>query len=318
MVAIVTGNGLGLERSSAKTLGSRGLLGSAFLGRNNEAVTVNAATGNLVIQNTDEVLIGRGPDATFNRTYNSLGAYSNLAGAADPDSWLVSTQRKMKLTGTANVAGSTATLVDWDGSIVTFTYDVANGDYRTNDPAYRNQRATLSGSTFTFTDVTTRIVQTFDSAIGGRIVNAADADGNIVTYTYDAATTAGKLTRVTTANSTGTQFNYTDLAYTGTNLTTGVQVRRQSDRRYCGRDGCRSGQADQDYGRGSWRREEADCCFPKARHRHCRVREVRQGRGRSYSPDSCRLGQSRLRERKGRDRRRIVRPQLPDPHAADE
>jgi YD repeat-containing protein len=219
MVAIVTGNGLGLERSSATALGSRGQLGSAFLGRNNEAVTVNAATGNLVIQNTDEVLIGRGPDAALNRTYNSLGAYANLAGAADPDNWLVSTQRTVKLTGAANAAGSTATLTDWDGSVVVFAFDTASSSYKSSEPSYRNQRIVLSSSTFTQTDVSTQIVQTFDNAIGGRIVSAADADGNTVTYTYDAATTAGKLTRVTTANSTATQFNYTDLAYTGTNLT---------------------------------------------------------------------------------------------------
>lgn len=219
MVAIVAGNGLGLERSSAKALGSRGQLGSAFLGRNSEAVSVNAATGNLIIQNTDEVLIGRGPDATFNRTYNSLGAYTNLAGAADPDNWLVSTQRKVKLTGTANTAGSTATLTDWDGSVVTFAYDAASTSYKSGELAYLNQRITLAGNTFTLTDVTTRIVQTFDNSIGGRIVDAKDADGNAVTYTYDAATTAGKLIRVTTANSSGTQFNYTDISYTGTNLT---------------------------------------------------------------------------------------------------
>ena len=77
MVAIVAGNGLGLERGSGNLLGSRGQLGSASLGGGNQLVSVNSATGNLVIQTQDEFLVGRGPDAAFASSYNSLGAYNN-------------------------------------------------------------------------------------------------------------------------------------------------------------------------------------------------------------------------------------------------
>ena len=68
MVGIVSGQGLGLERSSASILGSRGQLGWASMGRGGDNVFVNATTGNLVITRQDEFLLGLGPDIGINRT----------------------------------------------------------------------------------------------------------------------------------------------------------------------------------------------------------------------------------------------------------
>lgn len=58
MVAIVAGQGLGLANTSQQLLGGGGVLGSAQQGRSGERVVVNAATGNLVVQQQDEWLVG--------------------------------------------------------------------------------------------------------------------------------------------------------------------------------------------------------------------------------------------------------------------
>ncbi len=91
MVAIVTGAGLGLDRSSAKVFDAVGQdggeLGDATFGRYGENVYVNAATGNLMIDRTDEVLIGLGPDDVIGRSYNSL---STNQGYDAQHSWQIS------------------------------------------------------------------------------------------------------------------------------------------------------------------------------------------------------------------------------------
>ena len=222
MVAVVSGSGLGLVRSSAGSIGTDGQLGSAALGRAAQGVSVNAATGNLVIQTQDEFLVGLGPDAAFASSYNSLGAangsFTNLDGTADADGWLLNTQRKIKLTGTGNTVGSTATLTDWDGSQVVFTYNTTTLRYATSEQPYNDDVLTWSGNVFTYTEGKSRSVQTFASSIGGRLIDMKDADGNTVTFAYSATTTAGKLTRVTTANSTGTQNGWVDYVYTANSL----------------------------------------------------------------------------------------------------
>jgi hypothetical protein len=99
MVAIVSGNSLGLELTSLGTLGSQGLWGSASQGNNGEQVYVNAATGNLVVQRRDEFLASRGLDNPAIRTYNSLGL---LNSDDNNDNWALGVYaQQLVLSGTS-------------------------------------------------------------------------------------------------------------------------------------------------------------------------------------------------------------------------
>src|SRR4051812_26400609 len=113
MVAVVSGNSLGLLNTSLNVLGAQGALGQPAQGRAGERVYVNAATGNLVVQNRDELVAGRGPDLSLLRTYNSQGLLNDDNG----DNWRLGVYRKVyNLAGTVNTAGSTVTRAAEDGS----------------------------------------------------------------------------------------------------------------------------------------------------------------------------------------------------------
>src|SRR4030095_6593196 len=124
MAAVISAASLGISNSSLVLLGAQGQLGSAAQGRAGERVYVNAATGNLVIQGQDEILVGRGPDGAFFRTYNSQG----LLDDDNHDNWRLGLYRSVYgLTGSVNTAGSTVRRVDADGAEAIYTYDAALG-----------------------------------------------------------------------------------------------------------------------------------------------------------------------------------------------
>ena len=206
MVAVVTGNGLGLERSSAFVLGSRGQVGSAGLGRANDGVYVNAATGNLVVANRDEFLIGRGLDSAINRTYNSLGTFTDDNG----DNWASIGSRVVDLVGTLNTAGSYLDRIGWDGDRTRYYYDTSKSAYVSWEGAGAYDAVTYNGSNWKWQDGDTGVVETYDATIANRVMSKTDRDGNTITYTY----TGDKITTITTADG-----NYTNLTWSGNNLT---------------------------------------------------------------------------------------------------
>jgi len=204
MVATVVGPRLGLQKTSAWVLGSRGQIGSSALGRGGESVFVNAATGNLVATNRDEFLVGLGPDAAISRSYNS----QSTADGDNSDGWRVGAR-------TIVDTGGVITRTDWDGSVVTYVQTSTN-NYRTVEAsgAYDTLVKNPTTNVWTWTDGDTKVTETYGaSGTTGvwRITNQTDTDGNSLSFAY---TGGGLLSRVTTQDGA-----YTDYTWSGTNLT---------------------------------------------------------------------------------------------------
>ena len=204
MVAVFTGLGAGFERGSAAQLGSNGLLGSGLQGRGGDNISVNAATGNLLITRRDEYLVGKGPDVGIARTYNSLGALDE-----NGDHWRQSTDRRVfSLAGSANSSGSSVKRVSADGSEITYAYKTINGvtAYWADDGAGAHDKLTYSGGVWTWTDGSSQVAEKY-AAYGTnnwRITEQKDSDGNALTFTYSGA----NLTRITTKDGGYVQYQW--------------------------------------------------------------------------------------------------------------
>ncbi|MCB5425959.1 RHS repeat protein [Altererythrobacter sp. CC-YST694] len=213
MVAIFTGLGAGFTRGSGNLLGGAGQLGSALLGRSGDSVSVNAASGNLLISHQDEFLIGRGPDATISRTYNSL---QDAADGDNGDHWQQSTTRRVfGLTGTLNAAGSTISRLTADGSVIVYGWDAGRNAYVTKDGAGAFDVLIKSGGEWVWTDGDSQAKEYYEGAQASgeyRIRSAADTDGNALTFTYVAG--SDKLDKVTTADGSWTQYGWSGNAVT--------------------------------------------------------------------------------------------------------
>ncbi|MGM9486050.1 hypothetical protein [Ideonella sp. YS5] len=210
MVAIVSGNSLGLELTSLGTLGSQGLFGQAGQGSSGERVYVNVATGNLVVQRRDDFIASKGLDNEAVRTYNSLG----LANDGDNnDNWSLGVYaQQIALTGTVNTAGSTMVRTARDGSQAIYSWDAARLCYVTTagDGAHDTIVYDAANSQYVRTDGSSGEVEKYSSA-NGRLQNVADAYGNTKWYTY----TNGKLTKILDKSGQSIYYDYTGNQLTG-------------------------------------------------------------------------------------------------------
>ena len=159
MVAVISGNGLGLGNTSLTQLGQTSG-GSASLGQAANSSYVNTATGNLVLQSNDEGLLFDGLPLNVLRTYNSLGQLNGN------DGWSYGFSRTVNsLTGTLDTAGSTITRTDDDGSSVVYTYNASLGVYTSTDQsgAVDTLSWNATSSTWTFTDAADSQQETYNA-----------------------------------------------------------------------------------------------------------------------------------------------------------
>jgi len=215
MVAVVSGNGLGLFNTSLNVLGGSGVLGQGMLGQFGGRAYVNAVNGNLVMQVQDEQVSGRGLDLLQLRTYNSQG----LLNDGDADNWRWSGERTLVLSGTRNTSGSTVARTNGDGSVTTYSWDGArysshDGDGADDSLVFDNGAA----QQWVFTDGSSQLEERYSGAATGaspaRLASQRDSSGNIITYGYD-----GNRLQFVTDSGSGQQLKLTYAAVAaGSNL----------------------------------------------------------------------------------------------------
>ena len=185
MASIVLGSDLGTQNSSLNKVGATNLDGLGASGKAGEQVYVNTATGNLIIQNVDENLVGSGVDTSILRTYNQFG---QVDGDND-DNWRIGFYRKVyNLTGTVNTAGSTVTKINSDGSESLYIYDDAAGKYITTEGAGAHQSLSFNSTNneWTWSDAQGDLLEIYDANNSGRLTRTITRANETTTYSYDA------------------------------------------------------------------------------------------------------------------------------------
>jgi YD repeat-containing protein len=208
MVAVVSGNSLGLSLTSLATLGQQGAFGPAALGQSGEQTYVNVSNGNLVLQDQDDRLASTGLDAVALRTYNSQGLLDDDNG----DNWTtgIFKQNNLQFSGAVGTSGSSITREDKDGAQMLYTLSsapiggsVTTATYSTTFHGHTSDTFIYNSSThvLTWTDGHTGNCEVYDNH--GVIQSATDNLGNTLTY----AVGGGTVTKITAQS--GESLNYT-------------------------------------------------------------------------------------------------------------
>ena len=214
MVAVFSGNGLGLFRSSLTQLGF-GLGGQAGLGQSRESQYVNLASGNLVLQGQDEVMTWQGLSVGLIRTYNSQGTW-NTNSDVGLDGFVTGFERSVALTkGRLGKGGSEMSLRSGDGSTVAFKYRGLNTsgqhtyESRDGDGAHDALSWDQGSGTWTWVEGSTRRQEVFadhaNTTLQGRLLRIVDGKSGAK---FEVIYSGSRIAEVNSENGDGLLFGY--------------------------------------------------------------------------------------------------------------
>ncbi|MBC9229227.1 LysM peptidoglycan-binding domain-containing protein [bacterium SPL81] len=182
MVAIVSGNGLGLFNSSFNNLGNKGVQGNANFGQAQLQNHVNIADGNLIIRQLDQNLSAIGKDIQSVQTYNSKGVLNSNT------QWGGEWSRRLLLVGDINTAGSKILITAEDGHQITFNFSSTN-NYISTEGNGAYDKLSVNGNTWTVTDGASLAKEVYEynpTLKTGRLIAVQDNNGTNLAYSYDA------------------------------------------------------------------------------------------------------------------------------------
>lgn len=181
-VTLVGGSETGLLDTSVTQLNRNERSANDTTGAD-EALYVNVANGNLIIQHRDAYLPSFGADYDLVRTYNSRGVPSD-AHQHDDARWFFSTGMRLDVRNGSQ--GRHFEVEYGDGSVFKYFWDATRGLYVSTDGAGAHETIVeLSSAQDGATFILTRADQTrafFDSQ--GRLLRWEDTNGVRMTYTY--------------------------------------------------------------------------------------------------------------------------------------
>ncbi|WHN66080.1 LysM peptidoglycan-binding domain-containing protein [Cysteiniphilum sp. QT6929] len=166
-------DGLGLSGSNFNFLGGK----TQTLGQRQEGFFVNAANGNLVLQDQGLHLASTRLDNTLNQFYNSEGQLS------DASHWRFNTASISGLNGTLNTANSYIDYTAEDGHVLRFSYDADKGCYSAKDERGALSQLRFVNQQWQHISGDHKTIESFDS--NGQLTQKADQMGNVIRYRYD-------------------------------------------------------------------------------------------------------------------------------------
>jgi YD repeat-containing protein len=196
MVSVIGEQGLGLFGHTQLGLGQSSTLGDA-----KTRLTVNAATGNLVITRRDDTLAGNGIDTDLLRTYNSQGTLNQ----GSVGQFRFGFDQSLS-DFPADKTSGTIIRNDGEGLAATFTWNDSQQRYisTSGNGSFDTLHFDTANNQWVFTDGESLTTEIYDQA--GQLQSITDKEGQTLSLQYQ----DGRLTEIVDASGNSTYLSYTD------------------------------------------------------------------------------------------------------------